>query len=93
MDGRRMTGPEPRMASTDDAMEAQPLRGVFRLKCSAFKCSVFRSARQTILKNRSGPACHHRSMERSDIGPKRMAQRRPRKAAPVTLPRDQRDSA
>ena len=24
MDGRRMTGPEPWMASTDDAMEAQP---------------------------------------------------------------------
>ena len=27
MDGRRMTGPEPWMASSDDAMEAQPLRG------------------------------------------------------------------
>ena len=26
MDGRRMTGPEPWMASTDDAMEAQPCR-------------------------------------------------------------------
>ena len=83
MDGRRMTGPEPWMASTDDAMEAETRCRGFR-----FKCSEFSLARGKGLQDRSGVAGHHRSMERSDTGPKRMAQRRPRKAARTTLLRE-----
>ena len=37
MDGRRKDRPGARMASIDDAMEAKPLGGVFRFKCSEFR--------------------------------------------------------
>jgi len=87
MDGRRMTGPEPWMASTDDAMEAKPC------------CQRFSSIEAS---QASAPKDSPRSKRRSGASSVDGAQRhravadgaaQAMEAARVTLPRDRSGSA